>query len=207
MPNAVAKVETRHNREFFKPIAVHICATEDEFKRITGFDVEAHVSPKGLFLSPYLLRYPQVIPGVLTHELSHLHIQQQIGSLKLGRLPLWFVEGVATWVAEGGGAYDTTDNQAYAALLDGPRFKPVMRRGLLLDQLVLDKHQQTHLFYRQAMLFVKYLDENRIAQFQQLLADVQQGVKFSKAFGNAFSEDMETIWREFLEYAEVKVPN
>src|SRR5262245_40757314 len=55
-------------------------------------------------LSPVLYaRQRQRIPAILTHELSHAHLQGWIGGIAYIRLPNWFKEGLAV-MASGGAA-------------------------------------------------------------------------------------------------------
>jgi len=55
-------------------------------------------------LSPELF-WPerQRLPAILTHELSHAHIQWWIGVNAYIQLPKWFKEGLAVMVSGGGG--------------------------------------------------------------------------------------------------------
>lgn len=80
-----------------------------------------------LILSPNLNgRESARLPGLLTHELAHLHLGQRIGHYN-STLPVWFHEGWASLTADGGGAEYATDAQAYAAIRAGRRVDLIAR--------------------------------------------------------------------------------
>jgi hypothetical protein len=61
----------------------------------------------------------------LIHELSHLHIRNQIGNYKVSRLPFWFTEGLATYVSDGGGAHTVPERQAIDCIKSGRIFSQI----------------------------------------------------------------------------------
>lgn len=72
-----------------------------------------------LLLSPVLMDEPHNIQLYLAHELSHLHLCQQLGLLKMRNLPTWFKEGLATFVSNGGGAQTVSENEAIESIANG----------------------------------------------------------------------------------------
>ena len=111
LPAAIAKVEAAHYLPFLHPPRVYVCGSEDCFNRCVYTPrLSAAVIPDNrLILSPNLNgRESSRLPGVLTHELAHLHLGQRIGHYN-STLPVWFHEGWASLTANGGGAEYASD--------------------------------------------------------------------------------------------------
>ena len=129
LPTAIQQVEKKQFRHFVEPVRIYVCASRESFKRLFGADVRAGVLIK-LFLPPRIFEYgDEVARKYLTHELSHLHLQQQIGIFKMNRLPMWFKEGLATSVSNGGGAHLISQEQAIEFLRAGKHFIPNKKLG------------------------------------------------------------------------------
>lgn len=116
-------------------------------------------------LSPSLFeRESDRLPGILTHELSHLHLGQRLGHYTPW-LPVWFHEGLATHVAKGGGAEFASDLQARVAWEEGRQVDfsrlDVPGRRHRAGEFGLNIHE----FYRQSWRFVAYLEQRDPAAF------------------------------------------
>lgn len=114
LPDAIMRVEAVHGRRFAHPATVGVYATPEAYAAANGLgsDVPAGVTFFGrVNLSPKLFwQQHQRLPAILTHELSHAHIQGgsakprtssacQIGSRKAWRL--WFLRaGEPSWSAK-----------------------------------------------------------------------------------------------------------
>src|SRR5579872_5551894 len=94
LPDALARVEAVHGRGFAHPVVVGVYATSEAYAAANGlgsavpvgvtiFD-RVHLSPK--LFGPQRQR----LRGILTHELSHAHIQGWIGEYAYLYLPNWF---------------------------------------------------------------------------------------------------------------------
>ena len=106
LPAAIQQVEAAHGRAFLGEVTVHVCGTNDCFKRqVRTPNVSAATVPDNrVFLAPQLFgRETHRLSAILTHELSHLHLGQQIGHYTPTG-PAWFHEGLAAFAANGGGA-------------------------------------------------------------------------------------------------------
>ena len=183
---------------------IYVCATIESFKaygapsdKLGGF-----VLNKRLFISPKPENTAERIPRLLTHELSHLHIEQHIGLLKVGLIPSWFKEGLAVYVAQGGGAETVTAEQARNAIQQDKYFQPDTEGSLLFHKGAHDYGLEAHLFYRQASLFVAYLHQLDNAKFKHFLLAIEDGGTFATAFKNAYAIDIAEAWQGFL--AEMK---
>jgi len=124
LPDAIMRVEAVHGRRFAHPATVGVYATPEAYAAANGLgsDVPAGVTFFGrVNLSPKLFwKQHQRLPAILTHELSHAHIQGWIGETAyVLRLPNWFKEGLAVMVSEGGGAELVSEEEARAAIERG----------------------------------------------------------------------------------------
>lgn len=157
LPLAIQQVEEKQYRHFLKPVHVYVCASRESFKQYYGADVRAGVSNK-LFLSPRIFEYgDDMAVKYLTHELSHLHLLHQIGLYNMTRLPMWFKEGLATYVSNGGGAHLISENQAIESIRAGKHFFPNKADGFIFKKTPSDFDLKPHMFYRQSMMYINFL--------------------------------------------------
>jgi hypothetical protein len=190
LPAAIAKVEAAHYLPFLRPPRVYVCGSEDCFNRYVYTPrLSAAVIPDNrLILSPNLDgRESSRLPGLLTHELAHLHLGQRIGHYN-STLPVWFHEGWASLTADGGGAEYASDAQAYAAI----------RAGRRVDLGARDTPDQRHRagafglnifeFYRESMLLVGWLKAQDEARFRALALAVQANTDFEIAFWDIYGQ-------------------
>jgi hypothetical protein len=207
LPTALQTVQQEQYRDFVAPVRIYVCASIESFKaygapsgREGGF-----VLNKRLFISPKPENSAERIPRILTHELSHLQIEQQIGLIKSARLPSWFKEGLAVYVAKGGGAETVTEDQARNAILQNNYFQPETEGSLLFPKRAHDYGMEAHVFYRGASMFVAYLKHLDNAKFKDFLLAIEDGLPFATAFKDAYGVDIKDAWLDFL--AETKKPN
>jgi hypothetical protein len=188
LPDTMARVEALHGLRFARAPRVYVCASVGCFDRyVTGRGLTAAVVPDNrLVLSPLLFgREARRRPGILAHELSHLHLGQRIGHLHHS-IPLWFHEGLATLAADGGGAESAGELEARAAwradkrIDTGRRDTPRHRHG------ARDFGLSIHVFYRQAFMIVRGMREADPARFAALLRALQDNADFSIALGTTW---------------------
>jgi hypothetical protein len=204
LPIAIGKVESRQYSAFPDRITIYVCKSPESFKKLTGRNVSAMTYKKNIYLSPKLLEKPDTIKLYIAHELSHLHMHQHIGDYAYLCIPSWFLEGLAAYVSDGGGAEKVTDDEVKASIRSGNHFIPFENAGLR-DLFVPRyasyfgiKHEfKHHLFYRQCMLFVAFLEKEGHEQFKKFVIDLGNGVDFSDAFRFSFGVDTMTKWYEF----------
>jgi hypothetical protein len=120
-------------------------------------------------LSPKLFRpQHQRLRAILTHELSHAHIQGWIGGRAYVSLPKWLKEGLAVMVSGGGGAELVSEDEARAAIQRGEMIV-INDTGSLTDWTDLRVGDEPAnkppwypvvLGYREAGMFVNYLRES-----------------------------------------------
>lgn len=203
LPQAIADVEAGQYRPFSRPVVVHVCATEACFTGFTGASAAAkgavHFS-QGLFLNPALLRQPERMRTILTHELSHLHLADQ--GRHVGTLPAWFNEGLAVYVSGGGGAEHVSEAEAAKAIAAGRMLEPADSGTWVTYNTAgpfraLGMPEATHMFYRQSMMFVAYLKQRDPQAFRGMLLAIEDGAEFAHAFSSAYGTSVKSGWAEF----------
>jgi hypothetical protein len=200
LPAAIATVERTLGGSFARPVAVHVCATLASFERFTGGDRAAGTTIGArLFLSPKLRATPDRVPKVVAHELTHLYSSQRMGLYAARRsFPPWFGEGLAAWVSGGGGAEGVSPAEAAQAIREGRRFVPdapgLLSRGGTASDFGLD----AHLFYAEGALFVGYLNDRDPEAFRWLLAALDAGEPFGRAFPRAYGTALDAAWADFV---------
>lgn len=198
LPSAIQQVEKKQYHPFAHPVRVYVCASRESFYRMYGVDCRAGVLTK-LFLSPRLFdEEDETIKLYLTHELSHLHLLQQVGVYKMRRLPAWFKEGLATYVSGGGGAHTVTEKQATDFIKSGKYFVPNETGGFVFQKTARDRGLEHHMFYGQSMMFISYLAAINESEFRKLLLSIENGERFSTAFRKAYNKKLEELWNRFM---------
>ncbi len=198
LPTAIQQVEKKQYRHFVKPVRIYVCASRESFKRFYGADVRAGVLTK-LFLSPRIFEYgDEIARKYLIHELSHLHLQQQLGIFKMSRLPMWFKEGLATSVSNAGGAHLVSQEQATEFLRAGKHFVPNKEDGFVFKKTPSDFGLKPHMFYRQSMMFINFLESTNESGYRKLLLGVENGKRLTTVLEEAYHKKLEELWDDFL---------
>jgi len=196
---AIKTVEDRHYRGFANDVSVHLCASKESFVHYMGQNVRGKVAYKGLFLSPRLMEEPGSILPLLTHELSHLHIKQQLGTWRISALPFWLSEGIATYVSDGGGAENVSPEEAAMAIKEGRHFLPHEDGGIIFRKTPSHWSLEPHMYYRQSMMFISYLKNIDEEAFRATLLNIQDGRKFRGLMKQTYGKSPELLWTDFME--------
>jgi hypothetical protein len=200
LPQAIAEVEAGHYRPFTEPVRVYVCGTEECFaSHVVSRNLSAAVVPNNrLFLAPRLFaRESQRLPAILTHELSHVHMGQQIGHFS-PTVPAWFHEGLAAYVSHGGGAEFASEAESVQAMREGRRFEPAAHDSADSRNRGERVGLTPFLFYRQSMMFVGYLKHMAEDRFKDFLLAVENRSDFDAAFANFFKMDLATAGGRFF---------
>lgn len=201
--NGIKRVEEQQYGPFNKAVPIYVCGTKENFAKFTGLNqkIKAAVFNGKIFLSATLREQPEQIPTLTTHELSHLHLIQQIGTTKYVRnIPSWFVEGLAVFVSNGGGAENVSEKDAARAILNGACFHPDSTGSILFPKTASSYHLKPHMFYQQSSMFVQYIKEYDPEKFKGFLQVIQNGAKFDRAFRASYGRDVDVYWAKFKEY-------
>jgi hypothetical protein len=165
-------------------------------------DPRGNANGDEIYISPRV-REDRSLVRILTHELSHVHLHQHLGMARVSRdLPSWFLEGLAVYVSEGGGAERASRESAIAALRNGRRFEPAITGGLFTRKTASSYSMPDALFYRQAGIFVEYLDQRYPRQFKRALTELIRGAYFRDIWSTHFGMDIAQLWTMYLEELE-----
>jgi hypothetical protein len=161
-----------------------------------------------VILSPQL-DWPQRrrLPAILTHELSHAHIEGWISVYAFVRLPNWFKEGLAVMVSGGGGAELVSEREARATIERGETIT-VDDTGSFMNlsevrferapSRVTPSHR-TVLAYRQAGMFVAWLHDSDPPGFARMMNAILDGRPFVEAMAAGYRQDVLALWQEFAQ--------
>lgn len=200
---AVARVEAVHGLPFLKPPRVYLCLTPACFgDLVPGQGYVAAVLPGGrVVLSAALSdREAARLPGILRHELSHLHLGQRLGHYTQW-LPVWFHEGLATLVAEGGGAEFASDAEVYGAREEGRQVDFTRLDVPGRRHRAGDFNLNIHAFYRQSWRFMEYLALRDPQAFRAMLWSIQHHVDITISVADAYNAGLERLEAAFMDAA------
>ena len=198
--SCISEIEIAHGRPFPKAVSIYICATQESFNKRTAAALNGNargaVFANRLFLSPrsYTTNTHQ---SILTHELSHLHFRQALGTSYTTGFPAWFQEGMAVYVSNGGGAEPVPAQLAYEAILRGNHISPE-DYGSNVPRMSEAHGLPHHMFYRQAEVFTKYLATVQPNKFQKFIDLLFGGESFKVAFESAYEKSVAECWQDFV---------
>ena len=203
------QVEKILRAPFKEEITVYICATQESFNEYVFLskNVRGAVFWEKFFLSPRAFSVGS--PSRLTaHELTHYFFNSYLGEKKhLKNIPLWFREGIAVFVANGGTSYtvnsnvlERTSDEERSTILSGsidfwftsndPR-DAVTKAGVA-----------NWMLYRAAALFVHYLHDTQPNKFNKLIERLISGESFETAIDNQYGKDQQSLLEDFTKYLE-----
>jgi hypothetical protein len=199
LPGAVATIERVQGRPF-KRVCVYAFISSDSFTAYSAAGGgERGVSWGGrTFIGPRVLELPDTIALLVTHELSHAHLQQWMNVLDFARLPAWFREGIATYASGGGGAETVTDDEARQALRERRRIIPVSSGSLLVQRSIAQDGVPPRLAYREASLFTAFIARNSRGGLRGLTDDLITGKSFADAVEMRLGMTVDETWNRFL---------
>jgi hypothetical protein len=201
LPQAIRTVETKQYGSFKRPVTVYVFATSKSFSKFSG--VPEEVIGAGLkdevYLSGKLSNMMEKTRGILIHELSHSQLSQTLGAIQFNRaLPRWFREGLAIYVADGGGATNATEEETIDNFLEGKHFIPEIKGELLNISLSATAELHPKIFYRQSGMFVQFLARNQPAQLEKMLRGLQEGKPFEDQFIESFENNVDEVLKHFI---------
>lgn len=201
LPKAVEAVVQYQFAPFSQPIVIYTYATRESYSTYTGQSKESAGSAVlgTVNLSPKLLEQPARVQRILTHELSHLHLQLQVGnSSALVNIPGWFSEGLAVLVSDGGGAENVSSEAALEAISQGRHFVPESSRSWFFPKNASSYGLDAHMYYRQASLFVGFIRDENSPAFESLIKAIARRTEFADAVQTAYGKSLGELWNEFL---------
>ena len=202
LKESIDVVQRAQYKKFIKPINVYAVSTLDSFEKYCGYRlVLGCVVNEKVFLSPRILTQPTgILPRLLTHELSHLHIDQQLNAFEWGNIPTWFREGLAVYVStkiKSGTKLDLKD--AEIKIKEGNSFYPNEVGSIIFPKSHVRFGLSRSTFYRQAASFIIFISKSNKVGFEKLLLSIQEGKEFSVAFKNNIGVTIDSKWSSFVE--------
>lgn len=199
LPQAISTIERLQYRPFSRPVEVYICAGEKSLASYGGpKSAGGFVFNGRLFLSNKPQNTRERLPRVLTHELSHLHLEQQLGMIRCNlNIPSWFKEGLAVLVSDGGGAETVSAAEAKNAIRQGRAFEPSLSGSVFFPKSGSSYNLPEHMWYRQSALLVQFLHEKDEARFRRFLLLLEDGGGFESSISEAYSNNFSTLFHEF----------
>ena len=211
LPASITRIEAAHGRPFAHPVTVGVYATPQAYvaANAIGTMQPVGVTPFGrVVLSPALYAAQRRrLPAILTHELSHAHIQGWISAYANVRLPNWFKEGLAVMVSGGGGAEFVSEAEGHATIARGESIT-IEDSGSFanLYEIRFERapagatwSHKTVLAYRQAGMFVAYLHDSDAAGFTRMMNAILDGRPFVEAVDVGYHEDVHSLWQKFAQ--------
>jgi hypothetical protein len=209
LPGAIAKIEAVHGRRFEHPVPVGVYTTPEAYAvaNASGSAGAVGVTAFGrVVLSPALNR-PQHrrLRAILTHELSHAHLQGYISTYAWVRLPNWFKEGLAVMASDGGGAEFVDEQEARAAIErgvtiaieDAGSFKNLAEIRFERAPARATASHRTVMAYRQAGMFVSFLHDTDTPGFARMMNAILDGRPFVEALDTGYHQDVQSLWQKF----------
>jgi hypothetical protein len=210
LPEAVARVEAVHGRPFAHPVTIGVYHTPEAYAAAHGTLLSGSVGANFLgrvILSPALFTTKRRrLPAILTHELSHAHINSWVSQLGYLKLPNWFKEGLAVMASDGGGAEEVSVADARDALRWGDHIA-VNDAGSLFDWIAIrmeqppevpDTSYRIQMAYRQSGLFVAFLHDSDPVAFAEMMRAILDGQPFGDAVAAGYHTGLQALWLRFL---------
>jgi hypothetical protein len=200
LPLAVQRMQATQGATLDKAFKVYVFASEAAYSNQGACPPGSRACAfRGhLALSPKLATELDTLLPMLTHELSHVLLQQRMGMWNAARIPPWFAEGLAVMVSDGGGAEGVGQEEVQASFKAGQHFMPDMAIWPLTQKNATHFNLPHRLFYRQSAQFVRYLQQSRTAEFDALMLRLHSGMDFKTAFERSFTLPVESLWGTFL---------
>ena len=202
-------VEDVLNTSFKEPIIVYICATQDSFNEyiFLSKNVKGAVFWGKFFLSPHAFTTDQdALTHLVKHELTHYLFYTKLGERKhMNNVPMWFREGLAEFVANGGSEYTKEKNlsqlmssKVKASFLSGDLdYWFYSKDG---RHAVTEKGVVNWVLYRAGALFVHFIHDSNPDKFEELLQLLLSGAEFNEAIQQSFEADTKVLLDEFTLY-------
>ena len=210
LPAAIAHVEAVQGRPFRHRVFIGVYATPEAYAAANGTGSSASVGANFLgrvILSPPLFTTKRNrLPSILTHELSHAHLRSWMSELTFIALPNWFKEGLAVMVSDGGAAEEVSVADARDAIRWGDQIA-VRSEGSLFDWVSIrmerppqipDTSFRIQMAYRQASMFVAFLQDTNPVAFATMMQAILDGRPFAEAVEAGYHTDVEALWLRFV---------
>jgi len=151
-----------------------------------------------IYLSPILKERLYILPNVLMHELSHVHLRQYIGTwVYTTNIPDWFHEGFADLTSSGGAERRGT-REAIEYINSGHHFAPTTAGSIFVNKTAQYYGLWPHIYYRQAGLFVRFLKQVDPKAFEKSYVSLTEKEDFEEVWKKYYGKSVNELWNQFL---------
>ncbi|GJJ01469.1 hypothetical protein RugamoR64_20070 [Duganella rhizosphaerae] len=203
------KVEVTLNAHFAKPIETYVCASQDSFNDYVFLskNVRGAVYWGKLFLSPGAFdRGEESLAELTTHELTHYLFNTHLGEkTHIENIPMWFREGIAVFVADGGPDY--TKEKDVSELMSSAEKEAYLSGRVDFwfasknpADAVTRNGVANWLIYRIGASFVHYMHDTQPEKFEKLMQLLLSGTEFPQALEVSYGKNIEILRKEFSQY-------
>lgn len=209
LPSSKSAVERVLNTRFKKPIEVYICSSQDVFNEYVYIskNVRGAVYWEKVFLSPGAFNRGS-LDDLIQHELTHYLFYSHIGEkAHIKSVPLWFREGIAVFVANGGESY-TQDTEVYSVMTNQERKAYLSGdtdfwfKTANIQDAITSSGVANWLLYRVGALFVHFMHVSGPEEFDNLIQRLFIGESFETAVRSSYNKGIENLHADFFEYLE-----
>ncbi len=209
LTSSKSDVERILNSTFKKPIEVYVCSTQEIFNEyiFLSENVRGAVYWGKVFLSPGAFNRGS-LTDLVQHELTHYLFYSHTGEkAHIKDVPLWFREGVAVFVANGGGNY-TEDTDIYSVMKSQERKAYLSRETDFWFKSndprdAVGKNGTVNwLLYRVGGIFVHFMHDTHPEYFDNLIQRLLSGEKFKLAVQASYNKSIEALLKEFTNYLQ-----
>ena len=113
-------------------------------------------------------------------------------------IPGWFQEGLAVYASGGAGSENVTINDAKNEIISGKTFIPSKSGSLLFKKTAHSFDLSTHMYYRQAGMFVSWLHHSNNEKFEMTMAMIKLGMTLEESMLSAYGVGISESWRNFV---------
>jgi hypothetical protein len=203
LEEAIGIIESAHGRPFKRPFRVYVCASQKSLNEFLGLPPRAPIRGAvrlgEVFLAPSAFQWlgKDLHRESLLHELSHLHLRQQLGFVAhRGRVPSWFHEGLANLVS-GAGGEGVSREEAVEAILVGSTLRPDSSGNLWSRKRVEDSGLGGPMFHMQSKMFLGFIRDRDPDAFRSFLLRLQEEKQFAGPFRERMGMGVGEMWAEF----------
>ena len=201
-------VEITLGAQFKEPISIYICSSQDVFNEYVYIskNVRGAVYWGKVFLSPGAFNRGS-LTELTKHELTHYLFYTHLGErAHIEGIPLWFREGIAEFVSNGGPKY--TEGRSAQSIMSVKERESYLSGDLDFWFTTKDPSDAVSngtvnwILYRVGALFVHYLHDLNPQQFVELIQKLLAGEQFEQAVYSEYGRDIQTLRSEFTKYLQ-----
>ena len=196
LPIAIEIIEEKQFKPFPKDFRIYVCNTQKSHNEFLAdpslYLIRGSVLKGDILISPSAFNFEgrDTHKETLKHELSHLHFRQQLGFFKDRKIPQWFREGFADYVA-GSSGEGVEENEAISFMMNGRHFILQEEGDIFGSFRKALNGLSGPIFHQQVKLFVTFLAESDSLKFKSFLLKIQKGESFNKSFTVVFESDIQ----------------